>query len=150
LNTLRLAPGAERSLQRRRKENEKKFIPFIPDDITEKFLGYPNGFVQYYKDNIEFIYMDLDRQFRIDNELKSLVLKSNRKTETLEKLISLLEDEKNTDTARVLLTRYTNESFQSPEQWQSWFQDNKNRIFFSDVGGFKFFVVPKEYIESKT
>jgi hypothetical protein len=150
LNTLRLAPGAERSLQRRRKENEKKFIPFIPDDITEKFLGDPNGFVQYYKDNIEFIYMDLDRQFRIDNELKSLVLKSNRKTETLEKLISLLEDEKNSDTARHLLARYTNKSFQNVEQWHSWFEENKDRIFFSDVGGFKFFIVPKGYLENKT
>jgi hypothetical protein len=150
LNTLRLAPGAERSLQRRRKENEKSFIPFIPDDITEKFLGEPNGLVQHYKDNIEFIYMDLDRQFRIDNELKSLGLKSNRKIETLEKLISLLKDEKHAETARSLLTQYTNESFQSQEQWQSWFQNDKDRIFFSDVGGFKFFVVPKEYIESKT
>jgi hypothetical protein len=55
--------------------------------------------------------------------------------------------EKKADAARRLLARYTNESFQSAEQWQSWFEENKDRIFFSDVGGFKFFVVPKDYIE---
>jgi hypothetical protein len=65
-------------------------------------------------------------------------------------LINLIKDEKRADTAQNLLTRYTNESFQGAEQWQSWFQDNKDRIFFSDVGGFKFFVVPKGYIENKT
>ena len=146
LDTIRLAPSAERLWQRRK--NDESFTPFIPDEITKKFPGDPNGLVQYYKDNIELIYRE--RQFHVDSELKSLGLKSNRELGTLERLISLLEDNAHTDTARLLLQRYTNKSFQSAEQWQSWFEDNKDRIFFSDVGGFKFFVVPKEYIESKT
>jgi hypothetical protein len=120
---------------------------FSPE-LMEKYAGDPNGLVQYYRDNFEFIYRD--KEFLIDDELKSLGLKSNRKTETLERLISLLEDEKHADTARSLLARYTNESFQVAEQWQSWFENNKDSIFFSDVGGFKFFVVPKGYIESNT
>ena len=114
----------------------------------KKYEGDPNGLVQYYRDNFEYIYRD--DVFLIDNELKSLGLKTNRTIETLESLISLLEDTENAETARSLLARYTNESFQTAEQWQSWFQGNKDRIFFSDVGGFKFFVVPKEYMENKT
>jgi hypothetical protein len=120
---------------------------FSPD-LMEKYEGDPNGLVKYYRDDFEFIYRD--NVFFIDNELKSLGLKSNRQIETLERLISLLEDEKHADTARSLLARYTNESFQSTEQWRSWFENNKDRIFFSDVGGFKFFVVPEGYIESNT
>ncbi|MBN2593610.1 MAG: hypothetical protein JXA81_08905 [Sedimentisphaerales bacterium] len=73
-----------------------------------------------------------------------------RETETLKRLIYLLEDEKHADTAQSLLARYTNESFQVAEQWQSWFKGNNDRIFFSYVGGFKFFEVPKGYIESNT
>lgn len=61
----------------------------------------------------------------------------------------LLENEKKADTARSLLARYTNESFQSAEQWRSWFQDNEDRIFFSDVGGYKFFVIPEGYMVKK-
>lgn len=129
-------------------KDESFFSSTFPPELKKKYEGDPNGLVQYYRDDFEFIYRD--DVFLIDNELKSLGFKSNRKTETLEQLISLLKDEKHAETARKLLSRYTNESFQSAEQWQSWFQDNKDRIFFSDVGGFKFFVVPKEYMENKT
>lgn len=147
LNTLRLAPGAERSWRRRKKENNKRVTPYIPDDVTEKFLGDPNGLVQYYKDNIEFIY--LDRQFRVDSELKSLGFNSNREITTLERLISLLKDEKNAETARSLLARYTDQSFRELEEWQSWFEQNKERIYFTDVGGYKFLVIPEGYIDTE-
>ena len=103
---------------------------------------------KYYRDDFKFIYRD--QSFLIDNELKSLGLNSNRETETLVRLISLLEDEKHADNAWLLLARYTNQSFESPEQWQSWFENNKESIFFSDVGGYKLFVVPKGYIENIT
>jgi hypothetical protein len=129
-------------------KDESFFSGTFSKDLMEKYKGDPNGLVQYYKKDFEFIYRD--KVFLIDNELKSLGLKSNRQTETLERLISLLKDEKHADTARSLLTRYTNESFQSAEQWQSWFEDNKGRIFFSDVGGFKFFVAPEGYMKNKT
>ena len=127
---------------------DKKFFSrtFSPD-LMEKYEGDPNGLVQYYRNDFEFIYKD--QAFLIDNELKSLGLNSNRETETLERLISLLEDEKHADTARLLLARYTNQSFESPEQWQAWFENNKDRTLFSDVGGYKFFVVPEGYIENK-
>jgi hypothetical protein len=147
LNTLRLAPGAERSWQRRKRENDKRSRPYIPDDITEKFIGDPNGLVKYYKDNIEFIYKD--RQFRVDSELKSLGLHSNREVATLERLISLLKDASHAEIARRLLARYTSESFSQPEQWQLWFDENKDRIYFTDVGGYKFLVIPPGYLDKK-
>lgn len=115
---------------------------FSPD-LMEKYEGDPNGLVKYYRDDFEFIYRD--QSYLIDNELKSLGLRSNRTLETLEGLISLLEDEKQAETVRTLLTRYTNESFQSADQWRTWFDDKKERIFFSDVGGYKFFVIPEGY-----
>ncbi len=147
LNTLRLAPRSERSWQRRKRENNTRGRPYIPDDITKKFLGDPNGLVKYYKDNLEFIYKD--GQFRVDSELKSLGFNSNREVATLERLISLLKDESHAETARRLLARYTSESFSEPEQWQSWFDENKDRIYFTDVGGYKFFVVPERYLNGQ-
>ena len=147
LNTIRLAPGSERYWKRRQKENDKSVTPFIPDDITEKFLGDPNGLVKYYKDNLEFIYMD--RQFRVDSKLKLLGFTSNREIATLERLIWLLKDETHAETARSLLARYTNQSFQEPEKWQLWFERNKERIYFTDVGGYKFLVVPEGYLDEK-
>jgi hypothetical protein len=147
LNTIRLAPGSERSWRRRKRENNTRVRPYIPDDITEKFLGDPNGLVQYYKDNIEFIY--LDRQFRVDSELKSLGLDSNRSLESLERLVDFLNDETKADIAQLLLKRYTNQSFQDAEDWGQWFENNSYRIYFSDVGGYKFLVVPEGYLDTK-
>lgn len=53
------------------------------------------------------------------------------------------------ETARRLLARYTNESFRQPEQLRSWFEENKDRIYFTDVGGYKFLVVPQGYLTKK-
>jgi hypothetical protein len=128
-------------------KDERFFSGTFSPELREKYEGDPNGLVKYYRDNFELIYRD--RVFLVDNELKSLGIKSNRQIGTLEKLISLLKDEKHAETARLLLARYTTESFQNAEQWQSWFEDNKNRIFFSDVGGYKFFVIPEGYMENK-
>ncbi|GAG38064.1 unnamed protein product, partial [marine sediment metagenome] len=147
LDTIRQAPGAERFWQIRKRRNDKRSRPNIPDDITKKFLGDPNGLVKYYKDNLEFIYKD--GPFHVDSELKSLGFNSNREVATLERLISLLKDESHAETARRLLSRYTSESFSEPEQWQSWFDENKDRIYFTDVGGYKFLVIPPGYLDKK-
>ena len=128
-------------------KDERFFSSAFPPELREKYKGDPDGLVKYYRDNFELIYRD--KVFLVDNELKSLGLKSNREIETLKKLISLLKDEKHAETARLLLARYTTQSFQNAEQWQSWFEDNKNRIFFSDVCGYKFFVIPEGYMENK-
>lgn len=145
LDTIRLAPLAERLWQRRK--NDESFTPFIPEDITKKFSGDPNGLVQYYKDDLELIYRD--RQFHVDSELRSLSINSNRNIDTLERLIGLLKDDTHADTARLLLTRYTNQSFQKADGWKRWFENNRDRIFFSDVGGYKFFVTPEGYLDKK-
>jgi len=60
-----------------------------------------------------------------------------------------LQDENNADAARNLLSRYTNQSFGSAEEWQSWFDSNRDRIYFSDVGGYKFLVIPEGYLDEK-
>ena len=145
LNTVRLAPGSERSWRRRQERNDPRVTPYIPDETTEKFLGDPEGLVRYYQENTEFVY--LDGQFRIDSDLESLGFTSNREMATLEGLISLLADEAKGQTARRLLARYTNQSFRELEEWQSWFERNKERIYFTDVGGYKFLVVPEGYLD---
>lgn len=145
LNTIRLAPLVDRL--RKRAEEDKDFTPYIPMDLLNKYAGDPNGLVQYYKDNLEFVYQG--KIFYIDNELKSLGLDSNRSLDSLERLISLLQDETIADTARLLLSRYTNQTFQNSEDWKQWFEENKDSIFFSDVGGYKFFVVPEGYLDTK-
>ena len=143
LNALRLAAVINRI------SGEKKefFMRTFPTELWETYGSDPDGLVQYYKENLEFIYRD--KVFLIDSELKSLGLNSNRSVDSLEQLIGLLEDNTNADTAMRLLTRYTNQTFQNAEDWKQWFENNRDRIFFSDVGGYKYFIIPKGYLSNQ-
>lgn len=125
-------------------DDKQFFSRTFSSDLMEKYEGDPNGLVKYYKDNFEFIYHD--KVFLIDHELKKLGIKSNRKISTLERLIELLDDEKCQEAANHLLRRYTEQSFQAKREWQNWFEKNREQIYFSDFGGFKFRVVPKGYL----
>ena len=139
MNSIRLAALINRIT------DERFFSRTFDADLKKKYEGNPDGLVKYYRDDFELIYRD--GTFRIDSELKSLGIKSNREIATLERLISLLKDDSHAETARRLLARYTNQTFQTPQQWQSWFEENKDRIYFTDVGGFKFLVVPQGYLD---
>jgi len=141
MNAIRLAALIDRI------KDESFFSSTFSPDLKKKYEGDPNGLVQYYRDDFELIYRD--RTFQIDNELKSLGINSNRSIDTLERLISLLKDDTHADTARLLLARYMNQSFESPAQWQSWLEANRDRIFFSDVGDYKFLVAPEGYLDKK-
>jgi hypothetical protein len=128
-------------------DKKEFFTRTFPPELWEKYGSDPDGLVQYYRENLEFTYWN--RVFRIDSELKALGVDSNRSLDTLERLIGFLQDDTHADTARHLLTRYTNQSFQSADDWKRWFGDKKDRIFFSDVGGYKFLVIPEGYLDKK-
>lgn len=125
---------------------DKDFVTStFPSDIYEKYGKDPKSLMKFYQDNYEYIYRD--GQYRIDEELKTLGIASNRTTETLERLISLLGDKEKSGNAAHLLKRYTTESFRSPAEWRDWLAKSRNRIYFSDVGGYKFRVIPPGYLE---
>lgn len=117
---------------------------FAPE-LMQKYEGNARDLADYYRENLEWVYRD--ETYQIDSDLKDLGLQSNRTVETLGKLIKLLDDPTQSKKARQLLERYTDQHtyFNSIQQWRPWFVENKDRIFFSDVGGYKFFVMPKGY-----
>ncbi len=110
--------------------------------VYEKHKKNPDTLLAYFKDNKEYIYMD--RTYKVDEELKALGIRSNRRLGSLEKLIELLKTPKPGE-ARILLRRYTTESFTTYDAWKKWFDENLDRIYFSDVGGYKFLVEPEGY-----
>lgn len=123
------------------------FDATFPPALMERFKGDPDGLVQYYLDGYEFIYKD--KTFVVDEELQALGLPSNRRVETLEALVGMLSDKPKARAARVLLERYTIERFPTPEAWQAWLDASLGRIYFSDVGGYKFRVTPEGYMDTK-
>ncbi|MBW8034253.1 MAG: hypothetical protein FVQ79_00885 [Planctomycetes bacterium] len=128
-------------------KNKSFFSATFSPDLQKKYKNDPDGLVRYYMDSYDFIYKD--KTFLVDTELKDLGIDSNRKIESLQKLITLLGKKDKAETAQKLLNRYTRQSFTDQNQWQKWFDSNKGRIFFSDVGGYKFFVIPKGYMDKQ-
>jgi hypothetical protein len=128
------------------KDPKSWFLSAFPEALYEKYHLDPNGLMGYYRSNMEWVYGDGKVSFRVDEELKDLDLDSNRKIAGLQRLIELLDDAQHAATARKLLSRYTECSFETPPQWQQWFDKNKNRLYFTDTGGYKFKVVPEGYL----
>jgi hypothetical protein len=120
-------------------EGDKKafFLRTFPPELWDQYHADPNGLVAYYRTNLEFIYRD--NVFHVDEELKSLGLLSNRKVETLERLFSLRQDETHREVAQRLLDRYTG-GFTGYD-----LKNGRDRIYFTDIGGYKFQVVPEGY-----
>jgi hypothetical protein len=114
------------------------FTGVFPEELWEKYRSDFDGLLTYYKENLELVYWD--QVYRVDNDLSSLGLESNRKVETLERLFELQKDPAHREIAQRLLDRYTDGHTTFD------FQNGRDRIYFSDVGGYKFFVVPQGYL----
>lgn len=122
-------------------DKKEFFLSQFPEELYEKYHADPKGLTKYYQDNIEWVYRD--RVFKVDEELKALGLDSNRKVEALERVFELLKDPAHAETARLLLARYTDGHTTFD------FKNGRDRIYFTDVGGYKFMVVPEGYLGDK-
>jgi hypothetical protein len=123
------------------------FLGSYSKDILREYKGRSDELNTYCVENRELLYWD--GGYCIDEHIKSLGIQSNRRIETLDKLIALLDNPDHEETARRVLARYTCESFDTPQQWRQWFEGNRNRIYFTDIGGYKFMVVPEGYLADK-
>jgi hypothetical protein len=133
LSALRQAP-----IQKGTGQPKLVFSGTYPQDVMRKYQGRSDELNDYYVKNLELLYWD--QGYRVDEDLRSLGLQSNRKIETLERLFELLKDESYREPAQRLLGRYTDGHTTFD------FKNGRNRIYFSDFGGYKFFVVPEGYL----
>lgn len=75
----------------------------------------------------------------VDEELMQLGL-ANNDVAMLELLVKRLASGDENGTARTLLERYTAESFETAAKWNSWLKTNRERLFFTEAGGYKWLV----------
>jgi hypothetical protein len=132
ISTLRWVPVREGTTQQK-----LVFAGTYPQDVMRKYQGRADELNDYCVKNVELLYWD--QGFRVDGDLRSLGIKSNRRVETLERLFALRKDPAHAEIAQRLLDRYTDGRTTFD------FRNGRDRIYFSDVGGYKFFVVPEGY-----
>lgn len=127
-----------------------KGLGFFPENIVNKYEKDIPKIINHYLDNYELIYLKDNKNsytgvFYIDEELKSLGIVTNRQAEILQQVIDHLDKPETAKTAGLLLERYTFESFNTKSQWLNWYKKNEDRFYFSDIGGYKFRIIPDGY-----
>jgi len=122
--------------------NAKVYLSnYFPSDITGKYESDLAGMRKHYEANIELVYV-VERKFCIDEDLRSLGIKSNRNVATLKTLIDLLAEPSKVNLALNCLTRYTGQSLKASQAWNQWYEENAQHLIFSDAGGYQFYRVP--------
>ena len=117
---------------------------YLPKELREQFGKDAEKYRKYYEENLEYVRPAGGDAawFVVDEEAKEIG-PSNRKIELLDRCVAMLERNDHPDLALRILKRYTNTDCESVEQWQAWLNANRSQLFFSDVGGYKFFVGPE-------
>lgn len=86
----------------------------------------------------------VDKKFVVDEDCRQLGL-GNRDVALLERCARMLAAGEGGDVPRRVLERYTDQKFVTGAQWQEWIASVRDRLFFSDPGGGRWFVRPAGY-----
>jgi hypothetical protein len=124
-------------------KNEKFIEQLFPEELRKRFGNDAEKYLTYYRENLEYLHpAPPHNRLAVDEDVKSLGL-SNRKVELLQRCVNLLEKGEKVELAQRILNRYTNERFSDAKGWKDWLEKNRERLFFSDVGGYKFLIAPQ-------
>ena len=119
---------------------------FFSEGVRKQCGTDAEKYIAWVRDNYEWLRpgaaaSDLP-EIAIDEDAKALG-QSNRKAESLDAWVKLLERKEQSEVALRVLKRYTSESFDDATSWRKWLDGNRDRLFFDEVGGYGFRVAPK-------
>ena len=109
----------------------------VIDDLGDNWSAY----LPYFEKNRGYIVPEDEHGpvFTIDTDAQSLGI-ANDDPDILDKAIQLLESGEQLELANRILSRYTNKSFATAAEWRRWYDSNRDKLFFTEVGGYKFMV----------
>lgn len=136
---------------------EKQAVDFTEKDVppTESYadflkrheaalfhiFGEDEGKYQaYFKENTPYFYGGVGSyNIVVDGDAKAWGIPNNDKR-LLDKAITCLEKGVETDRANRVLKRYTLCEFTTPQEWRNWYNTYKDKMFFTESGGWYFMV----------
>lgn len=145
--------------RRAESEDDETFRRSYPAALREQFGRDGAKYERYYRENLEYLTLEVDEfklklghvpqpltalafRFLVDEDVKKLGV-SNRSLALLERCVRMLEEGKDTDLAMRVLRRYTSESFDNAAGWRAWLEKNRDRLFFTDIGGYCWITAPR-------
>lgn len=99
-----------------------------------------DAYPKYYAENRDYFYGGEGMYvMTVDEDCKAWGI-ANNDIRLLEKAVSCLEKGEEVERANRILKRYTLCTFTRPEEWRKWLDTYRNRIFFTEAGGWFFMV----------
>lgn len=128
------------------------FDQHFPKDVWRRGQDDPRTLAAWVEKNYDWLRPDPEHEWiieiAVDEDAKSLGI-SNHDVRLLETCVRLLELNEQTDLARRLLTQYTDQTFEDASAWRDWLDAHRDRLFFSESGGYKFQAAPASLIPPK-
>jgi hypothetical protein len=116
----------------------KEFLDGLFEDGIKEEVGLDaDELEKYFHDNLELLHPG-KHSFVIDEDLEQLGV-SNRKLEFFDALVARLAKDPDDPLVPLLLDRYA-KSLTTAAELVDWLKQNRQALFFSDVGGFRWFV----------
>lgn len=114
----------------------RRYVPTAPwADLGED----PVAIDAFLREHLGFFRPAGRYSLAIDEELQRFGV-ANDDPQLLERAVQCLKDARQDDLARTLLERYTAESFETAAEWDEWLVANRDRLFFTEVGGYRWLV----------
>ncbi|MDR0544936.1 MAG: protein-disulfide reductase DsbD N-terminal domain-containing protein, partial [Odoribacteraceae bacterium] len=119
------------------------YIKRYQRDFFHLFGTNSDAYIAFYDANRDYFHGSGFYHIEVDEDAKSLNI-PNKDPRLLDAAISLLEKGEDVDKARRLLARYTLVDFDAPGEWRAWYERHRDRLFFTEAGGWLFLVNSRE------
>lgn len=124
-----------------------EFVPRSREEYTRRYAKefFPmfgtdeEAYARYFKENYDYFYSEGFYNIFLDEDVKAWGI-PNYKPALLDKAIRALENGTETDRANRILARYTMADFRTPAEWRKWYETYKDRMYFTESGGWKFLI----------
>jgi hypothetical protein len=120
---------------------ESKFnvARYFTPDVVAKFGTDGEKYTAVFKADVDYAYVPAWHWgIMVDEEAKQLGI-PNYDVRMLDRCVVMLEANENSNLAKTLLTRYTGEAFATPQAWRNWLSKSRDRLYFLDSHGYRFF-----------
>lgn len=135
-------------------ELERQMLSYPPTQIPSRLAGAerflspekmaelgndPDRVGAYLLKTKPYMYPEGWYSLAVDEDLMKLGV-ANSEIAVLDRAIALLASDTTRATGQALLERYTAESFASATEWKEWLTSNRDKLFFTEAGGYKWLV----------
>lgn len=110
------------------------------DNLFERFGTDEQAYLDYYNTNEDWFYGGEGMYvLTVDEDAKAWDIPNND-LRLLDRAIREWEQGGEVERAKRVLERYTLCRFSTPQEWRAWYEANKDRLFFTEAGGWLFMV----------